>query len=405
MLKRTGVVQSFLKHSSSLTPQYTAEKYAVKRGDYGVLTADDKSHLISLVNGKGIVGEKELEGYNVDWMRIVRGKSELMLKPETTSQVSSILKFCHSKNIAVVPQGGNTGLVGGSVPVFDEVILNTSLMNKVEEIDPVSGVVVAQAGCILDRLNSELAQHKLMMPLDLGAKGSCQLGGNIATNAGGLRLLRYGSLRGNVLGMEAVLADGTILDCMQTLRKDNTGYDIKQHFIGSEGTLGIITKASVLCAALPSSVNLAYLSVNDFSDVRRLFSRARQDLGEILSAFEFIDKSCLVCLSDNLKLSPPVAESPFAVVIETHGSNSTHDFEKLEAFLESVMSDGTVLDGCVAEDSQKATNLWQLRERMAESLMHDGYVYKYDVSIPLEKFYELVTVMRKRLGGMLCRWI
>jgi len=135
-------------------------------------------------------------------MRIVRGKSELLLKPETTQQVSSILKFCHSKNIAVVPQGGNTGLVGGSVPVFDEVILNTSLMNKVEKIDPVSGVVVAQAGCILDQLNSELAEHKLMMPLDLGAKGSCQLGGNISTNAGGLRLLRYGSLRGNVLGME-----------------------------------------------------------------------------------------------------------------------------------------------------------------------------------------------------------
>jgi len=282
---------------------------------------------------------------------------------------------------------------------------NTSLMNKVEQIDPVSGVVVAQAGCILDQLNSELAEHKLMMPLDLGAKGSCQLGGNIATNAGGLRLLRYGSLRGNVLGMEAVLADGTIVDCMQTLRKDNTGYDIKQHFIGSEGTLGIITKASVLCAALPSSVNLAYLSVNEFNDVRRLFSRAREDLGEILSAFEFIDKSCLVCLSDNLKLTPPVDKSPFAVVIETHGSNSTHDFEKLEAFLESVMSDGTVIDGCVAEDSQKATNLWQLRERMAESLMHDGYVYKYDVSIPLDKFYELVTVMRKRLGDKVLRCV
>ena len=171
---------------------------------------------------------------------------------------------------------------------------------------------------------------------------------------------------------------------MQTLRKDNTGYDIKQHFIGSEGTLGIITKASVLCAALPSSVNLAFLSVNAFADVRRLFSRARENLGEILSAFEFIDNSCLVCLEENLKLTPPVDQSPFAVVIETHGSNSTHDFEKLEAFLESVMNDGTVIDGCVAEDSQKATNLWQLRERMAESLMHDGYVYKVEKYLKLK---------------------
>ena len=167
----------------------------------------------------------------------------------------------------MVPQGGNTGLVGGSNPVFDEVIISTSLMNKVEEIDPVSGILVAQAGCVLEQLNQTLEEHRLMMPLDLGAKGSCQLGGNLSTNAGGLRLLRYGSLRGTVLGVEAVLADGTIVDCLQTLRKDNTGYDLKQIFLGSEGTLGLITRASVLCAPLPNAVNVAYLSLDSFDAV------------------------------------------------------------------------------------------------------------------------------------------
>jgi len=331
-------------------------------------------------------------------MRIVRGKSKICLKPQNTAQVSEILKYCNERKIAICPQGGNTGLVGGSVPVFDEVILNTSLMNKIEHIDSVSGIVVAQAGCVLEQLNQELESHKLMMPLDLGAKGSCQIGGNISTNAGGLRLLRYGSLRGTVLGLEAVLADGTIIDSLQKLRKDNTGYDIKQNFIGSEGTLGVITKASVLCAPLPSSVNVAYLAVESFDHVRKLFAEARGHLGEILSAFEFIDSACLKTLNENLSLEPPISPSPFAVVIETHGSNVEHDQEKLENFVEHVMGMGLVPDGTVADDSSKIAALWGLRERMAEALQLDGFVYKYDVSIPLNVFYDLVEEMRERLG-------
>ena len=191
-----------------------------------------------MVNGKGLEGIENLDGYNTDWMNTVRGQSSLVLRPQTTEQMSKVLKYCNENKIAVNPQGGNTGLVGGSNPVFDEVIISTSLMNKgsdllesgfdgpsghpripckVEDVDPVSGILVAQAGCVLDDLNQKLSDYKLMMPLDLGAKGSCQLGGNLSTNAGGLRLLRYGSLRGTVLGVEAVLADGTIIDSLQTL--------------------------------------------------------------------------------------------------------------------------------------------------------------------------------------------
>ena len=300
----------------------------------------------------------------------------MVLRPQNAQQVSSILKYCNHNRLAVVPQGGNTGLVGGSNPVFDEVIVSTSLMNKVEEIDPVSGILVAQAGCVLEELNRTLEEHKLMMPLDLGAKGSCQLGGNLSTNAGGLRLLRYGSLRGTVLGVEAVLADGTIIDCLQTLRKDNTGYDIKQMFLGSEGTLGLITRASILCAPLPNAVSVAYLSLESFDAVRSVFKSARSHLGEILSAFEFIDEACLDTLEDNLNLFPPIEKTPFTVLIETHGSNREHDQEKLELFLEILMEQGLIVNGTVADDSKKVNELWQLRERMAEALQKDGYVYK-----------------------------
>jgi D-2-hydroxyglutarate dehydrogenase len=179
-------------------------------------------------------------------------------------QVSQILEYCDSRRLAVVPQGGNTGLVGGSVPVFDEVIVNVGLMNKILSFDEVSGVLVCEAGCILENLATFLDTKGFIMPLDLGAKGSCHIGGNVSTNAGGLRLIRYGSLHGTVLGLEAVTANGNVLDMLGTLRKDNTGYDLKHLFIGSEGSLGIVTKVSILTQPKLSSVNLAFIACKDY---------------------------------------------------------------------------------------------------------------------------------------------
>jgi FAD/FMN-containing dehydrogenase len=192
--------------------------------------------------------------------------------------------------LAVVPQGGNTGLVGGSVPVFDEIIISTQLMNKIISFNENTGVLVAQSGCVLENLDNHLGEcgDGYMMPLDLGAKGSCHLGGNVATNAGGLRLLRYGSLHGSVLGLEAVLPDGRILNNLSTLRKDNTGYDIKQLFIGSEGTLGIVTAVSILTTKRPRAVNVMVLGLNSYSDVLKVYKEAKRDLAEILSAFEVL---------------------------------------------------------------------------------------------------------------------
>lgn len=206
-----------------------------------------------------LVDSSEVEPYNIDFIRCVRGYSRVVLKPKNTQQVSELLKYCNTRKIAVCPQGGNTGLVGGSVPVFDEVILSTQSMNEIEMIDEISGVVVCQSGCILEQLEEKVHERGLCMPLDLGAKGSCHIGGNVSTNAGGLRLLRYGNLHGSVLGVEVVKADGTILDLMSNFKKDNTGYHLKHLFIGSEGTLGLVTKVAIFCPASSKAVNVAFL--------------------------------------------------------------------------------------------------------------------------------------------------
>lgn len=217
-------------------------------------------HFESILTPTRVINDAaEIEANNLDFMHAVRGFSRLLLKPKTTEEVSAILKYCNSRKLAVCPQGGNTGLVGGSVPVFDEIILSTQLMNKVEQIDAVSGILTCQAGCVLEKLEEEVGDKGLCMPLDLGAKGSCHIGGNVSTNAGGVRLLRYGNLHGNVLGVEAVKADGTILDLMSNFKKDNTGYHLKHLFIGSEGTLGIITKLAISCPTISKAMNVAFI--------------------------------------------------------------------------------------------------------------------------------------------------
>lgn len=214
---------------------------------FSEVNSDDISYFKSIVGENNVIQDEDrLEPVNTDWMNKYKGSSKLFLLPKNTEEVSHIMRYCNSRRLAVVPQGGNTGLVGGSVPVFDEVIVNTSSMNKIISFDKVSGILVCEAGCILENLESFLDNEGFVMPLDLGAKGSCQIGGNVSTNAGGLRLVRYGSLHGNVLGLEVVLANGTVMDMLGTLRKDNTGYDLKHLFIGSEGSLGVVTKVSIL---------------------------------------------------------------------------------------------------------------------------------------------------------------
>lgn len=282
----------------------------------------------AVIDGVSVDASDDLEPFNTDWMRKYKGHAKLVLRPKSTEEVSNILRYCNEKRLAVVPQGGNSGLVGGSVPVFDEVVINLARMNRIRSFDDVSGTLVVDGGCILEVVDRYLAEREHVFPLDLGAKGSCQIGGNVATNAGGLRLLRYGSLHGNVLGLEVVLPNGSVIDDLWRLRKNNTGYDIKQLFIGGEGTTGIITGVSVLCPQRPKAVNVAFFGLESFEKVQRAFQEAKGQLSEILSAFELMDGTSQDLVHRvTQKKRPLEGQHPFYCLVETSGSSKEHDDE------------------------------------------------------------------------------
>lgn len=403
----TSQFRQFSPSTTSHVAKLTAETYPELKRDskFAQLTKEHVAYFRELLGSDSAVidgfnqdAEDDMMMFNEDWMHKYRGQARLVVKPQSTEEVSKILQYCNDNMLAVVPQGGNTGLVGGSVPVFDEIVISMNRMNKIHSFDEVSGSLVLDAGVVLEVADQYLAECGHIFPLDLGAKGSCHVGGNVATNAGGLRLLRYGSLHGSVLGMEAVLPDGTIMNDLCTLRKNNTGYDLKQLFIGAEGTLGIITKLCIQCAQRSPAVNVAFFGLESFEKAQLAFREAKSQLSEILSAFELMDG-----LSQDLvhrvkqDKRPLEGEHPFYCLIETSGSNGDHDYEKLEKFLEDVMTKEIIADGVVAQDETQTKALWSWRESVPEVSAHWGGVYKYDVSIPLAEMYGIVEDVDARL--------
>lgn len=403
----TTAVKRF-RPSTARGAKFTTDSYPDIKRDarFSQLTEDHVKHFKSLLGSDAAILDAitneavkdDLEPFNCDWMKKYRGHCRLVLKPGSTEEVSKVLKYCNDNMLAVVPQGGNTGLVGGSVPVFDEIVINMSRMNQVRSFDEVSGVLTADAGAVLEVVDNYLAERGYIFPLDLAAKGSCHIGGNVATNAGGLRLLRYGSLHGSVLGVEAVLPDGTVVDDLFKLRKNNTGYDIKQLFIGAEGTIGIITGVSVHCPQRSKAVNVAFFGLESYERVQQAFREAKGQLSEILSAFELMDNQSQVLVRKVTKNNFPLEkEYPFYCLVETSGSNADHDSEKLEAFLEDVMGKEVVSDGVVAQDETQLKSLWGWREGISEASGAFGGVYKYDVSIPLKSLYRLVEDVKAKI--------
>ncbi|KAL0840488.1 hypothetical protein ABMA28_015730 [Loxostege sticticalis] len=388
-----------IRCASQVLPQLSAEKYNVKRKGFATVQSSDVNFFKSILgNERVLTDDNDVTPFNIDWIKNCRGQSKVVLKPKNTQEVSQILSYCNEKKLAVCPQGGNTGLVGGSVPVFDEVVLNLMLMNNIVSLDEISGALICEAGCVLENVDNYVRERNLIMPLDLGAKGTCQVGGNVSTNAGGLRLLRYGNLHGSILGVEAVKADGTIIDCLKTLKKDNTGYHLKHLFIGSEGTLGVVTKVAIHCPVLPKAVTVGFFGVENFENILQLYKSAKSSLGEILSAFEMADRDAISSTVKNLNLPNPISDYPFYVLVETHGSDEGHDGEKLNRFLSKEMESGLILDGTVTSEPGKMQTIWNLRENIAGAGLRHGYVFKYDVSLPQKHYYELVPKIKQRLG-------
>lgn len=335
-----------------------------------------------------------------DWMaEAVPGAALALARPGSTEEVSALLAACHRLRIPVVPQGGLTGLAGGAVPQVPCVLLSLERMNGVEEIDTAASTARVLAGTPLETVQQAARDAGLFFPLDLGARGSCTIGGNLSTNAGGNRVLRFGMARDLTLGLEAVLADGTVIRSLNKMLKNNTGYDLKQLFIGSEGTLGVITRAVLRLHPQPRGTDTALCAVADYSAVLALLRHARDGLGGALSAFEMMWPDFYRRVTGEVPgLEAPLPRDHGAyVLIETMGTDPEPDRERFEQVLGAALEDGTVADAVVARSGKEAARLWQVRDASGELRRifhpHTGF----DVSVPTGQIGEFIEDCCARL--------
>ncbi len=337
-----------------------------------------------------VTAEADLAPYMEEWRGLYHGRTPLLLKPGSTDEVAQILKIANEAGVAVVPQGGNTGLVGGQIPFATghEIVLNLSRMNRVRAVDPANNTMTIEAGATLAQAQDAAAQADRLFPLSLSAEGSCQIGGNLATNAGGIHVLAYGNARALTLGLEVVLADGRVWNGLRGLRKDNTGYDLRDLFIGSEGTLGIITAAVLRLFPRPAEQAAAFVALERLEDVARLFEMAQARAGASLTAFEFIPRIAMDFLARHMPevRDPLDAPHPWYVLMEVSGARPDGAAQALmETLLEGAFEAEIVRDGAVAASLAQAQAFWDLRERLSEVQKYEGGSVKCDVSVPLSR--------------------
>jgi FAD/FMN-containing dehydrogenase len=324
-----------------------------------------------------------------------------LVRPKSTEEVSAILALCHKSGQPVRVIGGGTGPVAGAEPDCQTLALSLERMAVVERVDVVDSICVVQAGAVLQSVQEAAAAHGLLFPLDLGARGSCTIGGNIATNAGGINVLRYGSMRGLVLGIESVLADGSVLSSLNCLLKNNAGYDLKQLFIGSEGTLGVVTRAVLRLFPQPSSRQTALVGLASFGEVIAFLQHVRQKLGGTISAFEVMWASYFEQQLRHRGMSGPFDDRySHYVVLESEGSNPGRDASDFEGALASALEDGLLKDAVIAKSDKERTELWSLREDL-EAVLHGDQPYGYDVGVPVSAMAEYVGLVEARIGS---RW-
>ncbi|MDO5528194.1 MAG: FAD-binding oxidoreductase [Paracoccus sp. (in: a-proteobacteria)] len=332
--------------------------------------------------------------YCRDWHGDAQGAALAVLRPRDTEGVSLAMNTCARLGLGVIPQGGNTGLALGAVAeAGGNVVLSLERMSRIRRIDPGDFSAVVEAGCVLADFKEKLAAEGMFFALALGAQGSCQIGGNVATNAGGINVLRYGMTREQVLGLEVVLPGGEVLDLLSTLRKDNRGIDLKQLFIGSEGTLGIITAVAVRLSPRPAQVATALLALRSLDEVIALYRRARLDCCDLLSAFEFMPPMAFTLAHEAMpELALPMeASHPAYALIEISGSGLVDIDDLMARFLEGVMGEGLVIDGVLAASEAQARNLWLFREGMNEGQARRGVHLRTDMSVPISAMAAFVA--------------
>lgn len=343
----------------------------------------------------------ELAEYGKDWTKTYPPDALVICFPRTTSEVSRLLKLASELEVAVVPSGGRTGLAGGAVAAKKEAVLSLKRMNRMDPVDPVARTVRVQAGAITEGVHLHAKSHGLTWPVDFASKGSSHVGGNIATNAGGVNVIRYGLTRQWVLGLEVVLPTGEILELNGALEKNNTGTDLRQLFIGSEGTLGVITEATLKLAPIPREEDVFIFAVPDLDAVLELFRMAR--VAPItLQAFEFFTDRCLARVTKHLGVRPPFSlPSSHYVLIEIE---RPADATITEKWLEEVLGSGNVTDGTMAQSPREAEEFWTLREGISESLASTGLPHKNDVALPISHLKPFCAELADFFGTHYVGW-
>ena len=355
--------------------------------------------LRSIVGPGGLLTGDEVNSRPVSWRDPSPCQAMAIVRPASTEEVSRVLAACHAAGQPVVPLGGLTGLVEGCVASPTEIALSLESMNRIEDVDPLGRTMTVQAGVPLQRLQEEAERHGLMFPLDLGARGSAHIGGNVATNAGGNRVIRYGMTRDMVLGLEAVLADGTVIPALNRMIKNNAGYDLKHLFIGTEGTLGIVTRLVLRLREMPRSHQTALAACSSFDDVTSLLKHIDRALGGTLSSFEVMwsDFYRLVT-TPPAKGAPPVPQDyPYYVIVESMGGDPARDQAQFEATLAEALETGIVADAAIATSKAQREAIWALRDDV-EQIFRAGDPIVFDVSLPVPEMEAYVAEVHARIA-------
>ena len=346
--------------------------------------------LRSIVGAQHVLTEGDLTAWEQDWRKRMRGKALAVVRPGSTAEVAKVIRACADAGTSVVPQGGNTGMVVGATPDASgtQVVLSLTRMNAMRGIDGDNLTMTVEAGCVLQAVQEAAENAGFLFPLSLAAEGSCTIGGNLATNAGGTQVVRYGNARDLCLGLEVVNAQGEVWNGLAGLRKDNTGYDLRDLFVGSEGTLGVITAATLKLYPMPSATLTAWAAVPSVEEAVRFLGIAHRELGAGLTGFEMMGQFALSLVVKHFPQMrvPFQSESPFCVLVE----NSDHESElharaQFERLLETAMEEGCVTDAVVAENLAQAHQLWHIRESIPLAQAEEGLNIKHDISVPVSR--------------------
>jgi FAD/FMN-containing dehydrogenase len=336
-----------------------------------------------------VLTDGDLSAWEVDWRQRWRGRALAVVRPGSTTEVAAVLRLAHQHRVAVVPQGGNTGLVGGGVPDASgtQLLLSLARLHRIREIDEANLTLTAEAGCVLQAVQQAAAERGLLLPLSLAAEGSCTIGGNMATNAGGTQVLRYGNARALCLGLEVVTASGDVMHGLSGLRKDNTGYDLRDLFIGSEGTLGVITAATLALQPRPAATMTALAACASLDACVALLGAARRRLGPGLTGFEVMNALSLELVARHLpQLKAPLAASPWSVLLElSDNDGETPARERFEALLGDALEQGVIGDAAIAANMAQSRAMWHLREAIPLAQAEEGLNIKHDIALPVSK--------------------